>query len=136
MGYAWHVLANGSRSAPNRWEHLVSDDLARWRRVSTTPDLAWLKPDSPYDNQAVMTGSTSIVNGEPLAVYSCKGDANGGYMAVATARPENTSDPDLLRWTKPPTNPVLTGKALGVEIASGNIYMVSHTVRDAFYIIY
>ena len=51
MGYAWHVLANGSRSAPNRWEHLVSDDLARWRRVSTTPDLAWLKPREGHQQQ-------------------------------------------------------------------------------------
>ena len=41
MGYAWHVNGTaGIGSAPNRWYHTVSADLAKWKVVSTTPQRA------------------------------------------------------------------------------------------------
>ena len=45
MGFAWHVGGtHGIGSAPNRWWHQVSRDLAHWQIVSTTPERAMLSP--------------------------------------------------------------------------------------------
>ena len=52
MGFAWHVNGtHGISSAPNRWWHGVSQDLARWKVVSTTPELAMLSPGIDYSQQ-------------------------------------------------------------------------------------
>ena len=59
----------------DRWFHIVSKDLAHWQVVSTTPEKAMLSPDQPYDSFAVMTGSVTIVDGVPKALYSCRGPA-------------------------------------------------------------
>lgn len=61
--------------------HIISRDLAHWQIISTTPDRAMLSPDMPYDNHAVMTGSVTVVNGTPTALYSCRGSAEVGATA-------------------------------------------------------
>ena len=112
MGFAWHVNGtHGIGSAPNRWWHQVSKDLAHWQIVSTTPELAMLKPDTPYDDLAVMTGSVTIVDGTPKALFSCRGSENHGKnwssSTVGLAQPADLSDPLLVEWTKSKDNPVL-----------------------------
>ena len=111
MGFAWHV--NGTRgigSAPNRWYHIVSRDLAYWEIVSTTPDRAMIAPGpEAYDNTGVMTGSVTLVDGVPTALYSshgtsCPGPEPGGAPGpcpvIASARAANSSDPLRVQWTK------------------------------------
>jgi beta-fructofuranosidase len=126
MGFAWHVNGtHGISSAPNRWWHQISRDLAHWQIVSTTPERAMLKPDMPYDDVAVMTGSVTVVDGTPHALYSCKGSENKGKgwsrATVALASAANLSDPMLLRWDKAASNPVLNPgfKPAGMPVSSG-----------------
>lgn len=112
MGFAWHVNGtHGIGSAPNRWWHQVSKDLAHWQIVSTTPDRAMLKPDMPYDDLAVMTGSVTVVDGVPKALFSCRGsenrDKNWSSATVGLAQPADLSDPLLVEWSKNKNNPIL-----------------------------
>jgi hypothetical protein len=112
MGFAWHVNGtHGIGSAPNRWWHQVSRDLAHWQIVSTTPDRAMLKPDTPYDDLAVMTGSVTLVNGVPQALFSCRGTENRAKnwssATVGLAQPADLSDPLMVNWVKNKNNPVL-----------------------------
>lgn len=89
----------------------MSKDLAHWQIVSTTPERAMLKPDAPYDDLAVMTGSVTVVDGVPKALFSCRGSENRGKnwssATVALAQPANLTDPLLVSWTKDKNNPVL-----------------------------
>lgn len=109
MGFAWHVNGTaGIKSAPNRWYHAVSTDLAKWTVVSTTPDRAMLKPDEPYDNGAVMTGSVTLVDGNPIALYSSRGSATAETgTVICAAAPANRSDPMLVDWVKSDKNPLI-----------------------------
>eukprot|EP00662_Eupelagonemidae_sp_cell21_P017208 gene17208-29869_t len=59
-----------------------------------------LKPDMPYDQGAVMTGSVTIVNGTPTALYSSGGNCGSAGPATHgtcfnTAQPADLSDPLL-----------------------------------------
>jgi len=69
--------------------------------------------DQPYDNEAIFTGSATIVNGVPTMVYPglCnKQDwpACGTGTLLAIALPaDHANDPTLTNWTKPSYNPVV-----------------------------
>ncbi len=109
VGFAWHYNGtHGIGSAPNRWYHVVSDDLARWRVVSTTPSRAMISPDQPYDSAAAMTGSVTVVDGLPSALYSCRSAAMPDVQHIALAWAANESDPDLVKWDKLQNNPIIS----------------------------
>ena len=87
--------------------HAVSADLVHWAHL---PVAVW--NDEKYDNEAIYTGSMTIVNGLPTMVYPglCrKADwpacDTGTLLAIAV--PADLSDPLLTNWTKPAYNPIV-----------------------------
>lgn len=87
--------------------HAVSSDQVHWAHL---PVAVW--NDQPYDNVAIYTGSSTLVNGVPTMVYpglcvqknwpACN---TGTVFAIAT--PVNLSDPLLTAWQKPSYNPLV-----------------------------
>jgi beta-fructofuranosidase len=65
-----------------------------------------LVPDQPYDINGVWTGSTTLVNGTPVIIYT--GISNENKEVQCQARPTNLSDPTLTNWTKSSFNPLIT----------------------------
>jgi len=65
-----------------------------------------LAPDHPYDVNGIFTGSTSIVNGIPIIIYT--GITSDNKQVQCQARPDNISDPTLTNWTKSSFNPLIT----------------------------
>jgi len=87
------------------WGHVVSRDLAHWARL---PVALW--NDHDYDNSAVFTGSTTIVEGRPKIVYPgiCKqGPGCLTGITFAVAEPSNLSDPFYTDWSKAARNPIV-----------------------------
>ena len=89
------------------WAHVVSRDLIHWARL---PIAIW--NDQPYDNIAIFTGSTTIVNGVPHIIYP--GLCNTTYypecetgIVAAIAIPSDMNDPFFTNWTKPDYNPII-----------------------------
>ena len=118
--YQIHVAEDqgGAGDGPN-WGHWISSDFVHWAQL---PVAIW--NDRYFDNSAIFSGSTTIVNGRPVIMYPgrCKtggegtpvcNDGNGGFT-FALAVPTNGSDPTYTQWSKegsiggqPFTNPVL-----------------------------
>jgi beta-fructofuranosidase len=65
-----------------------------------------LAPDHPYDVNGIFTGSTSIINGIPIIIYT--GITSDNKQVQCQARPDNISDPTLTNWTKSSFNPLIT----------------------------
>lgn len=88
--------------------HAVSSDLVFWAHL---PVAVW--NDQPYDNEAIFTGSATIVNGVPTMVYpglcnkqdwpSCD---TGTLLAIAVPS-DHAGDPTLTNWSKPQYNPIV-----------------------------
>ena len=98
--YQIHVAEDqkGAGDGPD-WGHWVSKDFVRWAQL---PVAIW--NDRYYDNSAIFTGSTTIVDGKPVIMYpgKCKGACNegkGGFTYVLVV-PKNESDPLYVEWTK------------------------------------
>ena len=116
---------HGAGDGPD-WGHWVSRDFLHWSHL---PVAIW--NDQYYDNAAIFTGSTTIVDGKPVIVYpgKCKNNGVGaacnggkGGFTYALAVPSNASDPLYTDWSKaravggkPFHNPVLnyTGTVAG-----------------------
>ncbi len=114
--YQRHIALdmNGVGDGPT-WGHWVSRDLVHWAQL---PVAIW--NDQYYDNGAIYTGSTTLVDGKPVVMYPgrCQGNlgCNGGKggFTYALAVPKNSSDPLYTEWSKagevggrPFTNPLL-----------------------------
>jgi len=94
------------------WGHWVSRDFLHWARL---PVAIW--NDKWFDNAAIFTGSTTIVDGKPVIVYPgrCTGGPKGSPEAEAcstgftysVAVPADPSDPLYTNWAKPSYNPVV-----------------------------
>jgi len=65
-----------------------------------------LTPDQPYDINGVWTGSTTIVDGIPVIIYT--GISQENKEVQCQARPTNLSDSTLTNWTKLSVNPLIT----------------------------
>jgi beta-fructofuranosidase len=81
--------------------HCYSKDMVHWVRLPVA-----LSPDQPYDSDGLSTGSTTIVNGIPVIMYS--GRTNDTTDMQCQARPANISDPTLTNWTKSFFNPLIS----------------------------
>ncbi|CAF3790206.1 unnamed protein product [Rotaria sp. Silwood1] len=65
-----------------------------------------IAPDKKYDINGVWTGSTSIVDGVPIIIYTGINESNA--QVQCQARPANLTDPTLSKWIKWPSNPLIT----------------------------
>jgi beta-fructofuranosidase len=86
-----------------------------------------LYPDQPYDINGVWTGSTTIVNGIPIIIYT--GVSDKQKQVQCQARPTNLSDPTLTNWTKSASNPLITNPdgrdpATGFLDNQNNYYLI------------
>jgi len=88
--------------------HAVSADLVYWAHL---PVAVW--NDMPYDNEAIYTGSATIVDGVPTMVYPglCNAKdwpacSTGTLLAVAVPA-DHAGDPLLTNWSKPSYNPIV-----------------------------
>ena len=135
----------GAGNGPD-WGHWVSRDFVKWAQL---PVAIW--NDQYYDNSAIYTGSTTIVNGKPVVVYpgmcSCKGTPGGanccnngkGGATYVMAVPKNASDPFYTEWSKtgevngkPFVNPILNNTGDDPSTAwrtkqGGSIRFISHS---------
>jgi len=103
--YQDHLAVSGGRGPV--WGHAVSRDFAHWAHL---PVAIW--NDQWYDNQAIFSGSTTIVDGKPKIVYPglCRRGVDPGCGTGATyavAVPADPSDPLYRKWIKPAYNPIL-----------------------------
>lgn len=90
------------------WCHTVSSDLVDWRHLPVA-----LSPNNTYDANGVFSGSVTIVDGSPVAAYTCVG--SDGVQRQCLAYPANTSDPDLVEWVKDAANPVIPAAPAGTQ---------------------
>ena len=99
----WHVMHQANWTD---WAHLVSTDLVRWTRLPSA-----LSPNGDWD------GTLTILDGKPIILYDCYNVADckppaKGFTSpddpaiVGVARPVNSSDPNLTKWTKDYRNPI------------------------------
>jgi len=89
--------------------HAVSRDMAHWAHLHVA---IW--NDKPYDNEAIFTGSASVVDGKVVQVYPGLCNKNdwpscttGTNLAIAV--PADPSDPLYKEWKKPDYNPIRNG---------------------------
>ena len=81
--------------------HVISRDLVHWARL---PVSIW--NDKPYDENAIWTGSTTIVAGKPFIVYPGRCTIGGDFAGCTTttnyamAVPSDPADPTYTHWTK------------------------------------
>jgi len=98
--YQIHIAEDqgGAGNGPD-WGHWVSKDFLHWAQL---PVAIW--NDRYYDNSAIYTGSTTIVDGKPVMMYpgKCHGECNGGKggFTYVLVTPANASDPLYVEWTK------------------------------------
>lgn len=80
-----------------RWGHFVSTDLVHWEEV--TPAL--LPEDNGIDNNHVFSGCAALMpRGEPKLFYTGVNYSQTYLNLIATATPEDLSDPKLTDWNK------------------------------------
>ncbi|CAF0796633.1 unnamed protein product [Rotaria sordida] len=83
------------------WGHCYSKDMVHWVRLPNA-----IAPDQTYDINGIWTGSTSIVDGVPIIIYTGINATNA--QVQCQARPANITDPTLTKWIKEPSNPLIT----------------------------
>jgi sucrose-6-phosphate hydrolase SacC (GH32 family) len=92
------------------WAHYVSADLVHWAFL---PVALW--PNNTYNSDGVWTGSVTIVQGAPVAAYTCVGPSG---QLQCLAHPANVSDPLLVEWQQDAANPVIPAPPPGGNTGS------------------
>eukprot|EP00753_Platysulcus_tardus_P010837 PLAT310.1.p1 GENE.PLAT310.1~~PLAT310.1.p1 ORF type:complete len:570 (+),score=187.66 PLAT310.1:101-1711(+) len=93
-------------SGIKQWAHAYSKDLVHWTRLPPA-----IVPSEPYDIGGVWTGSITIVDDVPIAIYTGVDADGNGRQCIA--RPANASDPLLTKWVKDSSNPVIANSPGG-----------------------
>jgi hypothetical protein len=118
----WHIF---HQCCQNHWDHVVSTDLAHWKRLPSParPGAEW------YDSHGSFDGSAAIIPGKgPVILVDDIGPftppprspaAGAGDGASASPRrlgdnpgcqglswPADLEDPELTHWRKDPRNPI------------------------------
>ena len=75
--------------------------MVHWIRLPNA-----IAPDQLYDINGIWTGSTTIVNGTPIIIYT--GINQNNSQVQCQARPANITDPTLTEWKKWASNPLIT----------------------------
>lgn len=85
------------------WGH-VAGNLSHWRCLppALAPGVDYDGAPTPYDEKGVFTGSVTVVDGVPIALYPGEG---GDHMCAAS--PVDPTDPLLVKWRKNPANPLM-----------------------------
>jgi beta-fructofuranosidase len=89
------------------WGHVVSADLVHWAHLPVA-----LYPNNTYDVHGVFSGSVTMVNGAPVAAYTCVGPQG---QLQCLAYPSDASDPLLVGWVKDAANPVIAQQPPGTS---------------------
>lgn len=118
----YQYAPRGGMFGAKSWYHTVSEDLVHWKNLGVALAPA---PDGP-DKDGCWSGSAVIHNGVPTLVYTgacfqgpnefadrTKGLVVERQMVAVAADPR---DPDLLKWTKIPENPVLAAPPEGMAV--------------------
>ena len=82
-------------------DHCYSKDMIHWIRLPNA-----IAPDQPYDINGIWTGSTTIVNGTPIIMFT--GINENNTRNQCQARPGNLTDPTLTEWIKWANNPFIS----------------------------
>jgi beta-fructofuranosidase len=110
-----------SNSATKYWGHAVSKDLVHWRNLG----IALAPTPGGPDQDGCWTGSAVVDHGIPTMVYTgatwsqesersarAAGLVPERQMVAVAADPD---DPDLIKWTKIPQNPVLAAPPASIK---------------------
>ncbi|CAF4428899.1 unnamed protein product [Rotaria socialis] len=85
---------------PNSPGHFYSKDMVHWIGLPIA-----IAPEQPYDINGIWTGSTSVVDGVPIIIYTGINETHA--QVQCQARPANLTDPTLSKWIKWPSNPLI-----------------------------
>ena len=88
------------------WGHASSADLWTWR----DHPLALVPEPGGPDRDGCYSGCSVVAGGRPYVLYT---GVNGEHQLPCLA---SAADPDLIRWTRDPGNPVIAGPPPGEEI--------------------
>ena len=92
----YHVFFQDHIPSGTAWGHVASADLAHFSHLPPA-----IVVDKPSDGMSINTGSVTIVEGVPTAVYNGGILRNGTVKGQSVAYAANLSDPLLLNWSKP-----------------------------------
>jgi sucrose-6-phosphate hydrolase SacC (GH32 family) len=112
----WHVFFQDHISSGTAWGHVVSADGAHFAHLPPA-----IVVDRPSDGMSINTGSVTVVNGVPTAVYNggilrpVGNETHGKVEGQSVAFAANLSDPRLKVWRKPSYNPIIPHSPPGAD---------------------
>jgi beta-fructofuranosidase len=98
----YHTFFQDHLPSGTGWGHVVSTDMVHWANMPPA-----LQVDRDFDGLSINTGSVTIVDGVPVAMYNGGILRDGTVKGQSVAMPSNVSDPLLTNWSKPDYNPVI-----------------------------
>mmetsp|Transcript_12865 Transcript_12865/g.26257 ORF Transcript_12865/g.26257 Transcript_12865/m.26257 type:complete len:461 (-) Transcript_12865:94-1476(-) len=84
---------------PRLWGHAVSDDLVNWEQMPVA-----VGTDNWYDAGGVFSGSGTVLDDDEKSVVLTISSSDNREIFVAV--PADRSDPNLVEWVLPESNPI------------------------------